>query len=54
MEKRLTRPAQEGIMTDEGCCLTAANSKANCRVDEIGEECDAVLEIIPGDLHDAS
>lgn len=45
-------PAENGIMTNKGCHVAVGNSISNSRVDEVGEECDAVLEVGVHNLHD--
>lgn len=45
-------PAQKGVVTDERSNLTATDGEADRSVDEVGEESDSVLEVIPRDLHD--
>ena len=47
-------PAQEGVVTDEGGDLTTTDGEADSSVDKVGEVCNTVLKVIPGNLHDTS
>lgn len=40
-------------MTNEGSGLSGSDSESNGRVNLVREECDAVLEVVSDDLHDA-
>jgi len=45
-------PTQKCVVSDERCSLARPDGKPNSRVDLVGEESDAVLEVITDDLHD--
>src|ERR1700748_3776478 len=44
-------PTQKGVVSDKGCNFTTTDRKANCCIDEVGEECNAVLKVVPRYLH---
>lgn len=46
-------PAEHGVVAHEGRHVTVGHPKPDRRVHEVREEGDAVLEVIPADLHDA-
>lgn len=47
-------PAQEGIVTDERRDLTTTGGEPDRGVYEIGKVSNAVLKVVPGDLHNTS
>jgi len=46
------RPAENGVVSDEGGNITVGDSVSNSRVDEVGEESDTILEVGVDNLHD--
>ena len=46
-------PAEECVVADEGCDFALADGESDGGVDLVGEECDAVFEVVPDDLHHA-
>lgn len=45
-------PAENSVVTDEGCDVTVGDGVFDGRIDQVGEIGDTVLEEGPGDLHD--
>ena len=47
-----SRPAENGVVSDERGNITVGDSVSNGRIDEVGEESNTVLEVGVDNLHD--
>ena len=45
------RPAEDCVVADEGCDVSIGNAVVDSRVNEVGEEGDAVFEVVVRHLH---